>query len=324
MKEAGNFNPVEITPATIQSGETPLAIDWDYLNAGLTETLSEQGVEWQVAVPSDGLFGGYYSQAISAYAPHPAAARLWQEFLYSDEGQNIWLAGGARPVRLLADRQDVLAALDAGDRDDRRLVEDDAATLYIDKGIGRPQVDRHVGGQQPQHPTDHCHDGSKLADRAVACARLTAADQILFAVNALTASPSNRQGPPPVRGSGIAPCSGADPCGSPVPFQAARILRHVRKGRCPELFRFWGSDSMNKAALVKHSVRIAGHATSVSLEPVFWQALCEIAARRGIPVNALLTEIDAARGGNLSSAIRVFVLECCRRGELAPRTSRYA
>jgi putative spermidine/putrescine transport system substrate-binding protein len=102
VKDAGNFNPVEITPATIQSGETPLAIDWDYLNAGLTETLAEQGVEWQVNVPSDGLFGGYYSQAISAFAPHPAAARLWQEFLYSDEGQNIWLGGGARPVRLPA------------------------------------------------------------------------------------------------------------------------------------------------------------------------------------------------------------------------------
>ncbi|SFO88797.1 putative spermidine/putrescine transport system substrate-binding protein [Geodermatophilus dictyosporus] len=102
VKEAGNFNPVEITPATIQSGETPLAIDWDYNNAGLTDTLAEQGVEWQVAVPSDGLFGGYYSQAVSAYAPHPAAARLWQEFLYSDQGQNLYLAGGARPVRLPA------------------------------------------------------------------------------------------------------------------------------------------------------------------------------------------------------------------------------
>jgi putative spermidine/putrescine transport system substrate-binding protein len=100
IKDAGNFNPVEITPATIQSGETPLALDWDYLNAGLTDTLQEQGVTWQVNVPTDGLFGGYYSQAISAYAPHPAAARLWQEFLYSDEGQNIWLKGGARPVRL--------------------------------------------------------------------------------------------------------------------------------------------------------------------------------------------------------------------------------
>ncbi len=102
VKAAGNFNPVEITPATIQSGETPLAIDWDYLNSGLTQTLADQGVQWQVAVPSDGLFGGYYSQAISRFAPHPAAARLWEEYLYSDVGQNTWLAGGARPVRLPA------------------------------------------------------------------------------------------------------------------------------------------------------------------------------------------------------------------------------
>jgi ABC-type Fe3+ transport system substrate-binding protein len=100
IKDVGNFNPVEITPATIQSGETPIAIDWDYLNASFTETFAEEGVEWEVHVPSDGLFGGYYSQAISKFAPHPAAARLWQEFLYSDEGQNIWLKGGARPVRL--------------------------------------------------------------------------------------------------------------------------------------------------------------------------------------------------------------------------------
>jgi predicted DNA-binding ribbon-helix-helix protein len=75
---------------------------------------------------------------------------------------------------------------------------------------------------------------------------------------------------------------------------------------------------MDKAALVKHSVRIAGHATSVSLEPAFWEALCEIAAGRRRSVNALLTEIDAERSGNLSSAIRLFVLESCRRGELLP------
>jgi ABC-type Fe3+ transport system substrate-binding protein len=119
IKDAGNFNPVEITPATIQSGETPIAIDWDYLNASFTETFAEEGVEWEVHVPSDGLFGGYYSQAISKFAPHPAAARLWQEFLYSDEGQNIWLNGGARPVRLPSMEEagtadaDALAALPA-------------------------------------------------------------------------------------------------------------------------------------------------------------------------------------------------------------------
>ena len=50
-------------------------------------------------VPGGTAIAGYYYQAISNDAPHPAAARLWEEFLYSDEGQNLWLAGGARPVR---------------------------------------------------------------------------------------------------------------------------------------------------------------------------------------------------------------------------------
>lgn len=69
-------------------------------------------------------------------------------------------------------------------------------------------------------------------------------------------------------------------------------------------------------AVVKRSVRIAGHATSVSLEAAFWRALGEIARRRAVPLAQLLAEIDAARRGNLSSAIRLFVLESCRRGEL--------
>jgi len=69
--------------------------------------------------------------------------------------------------------------------------------------------------------------------------------------------------------------------------------------------------------IVKRSVRIAGHATSISLEPAFWQALSEIAARRDLSLNALLSQIDAERTGNFSSAIRLFVLASCRGGELA-------
>ncbi len=79
------------------------------------------------------------------------------------------------------------------------------------------------------------------------------------------------------------------------------------------------SAAMRSDKLIKHSVRIAGHATSVSLEPAFWEALCEIAARRRRPLNALLSQIDAERDGSLSSAIRLFVLESCRRGELCDR-----
>ena len=74
---------------------------------------------------------------------------------------------------------------------------------------------------------------------------------------------------------------------------------------------------MSTGGIVKRSVRIAGHPTSVSLEAEFWQALCEIAAARRLPVNALLAAIDAGRSGNLSSAIRLFVLDRVRAGELS-------
>ena len=58
----------------------------------------------------------------------------------------------------------------------------------------------------------------------------------------------------------------------------------------------------------KRSVIIAGHATSVSVEAEFWEALRTIAERRGLSLNALIAEIDAGRSGNLSSAIRIHVL----------------
>jgi putative spermidine/putrescine transport system substrate-binding protein len=95
LKAAGNFLPVDPTPATIESGQTPVVVDWDYLNAAETAKLPS----WKVFVPPGKPVAGYYFQAISNDAVHPAAARLWEEFLYSDEGQNLWLAGGARPVR---------------------------------------------------------------------------------------------------------------------------------------------------------------------------------------------------------------------------------
>ena len=69
------------------------------------------------------------------------------------------------------------------------------------------------------------------------------------------------------------------------------------------------------AGVVKRSVAIAGHRTSVSLEAPFWDALKDMAAARGVSVQALVGEIDAGRGGaNLSSAIRVFVLREARPG----------
>lgn len=100
LHAAGSFNPVEATPATMEKGETPIVITWDYLNASYADELSGKGIDWQISVPEDGIFAQYYSQAVVKWAPHPAAARLWQEFLYSPEGQNLWLKGYARPVLL--------------------------------------------------------------------------------------------------------------------------------------------------------------------------------------------------------------------------------
>jgi putative spermidine/putrescine transport system substrate-binding protein len=102
LKQAGNFVPVQATAATIKAGTTPVVINWDYLN---TASVVGQGSTWKVFVPSNAILGGYYAQAINKNAPHPAAARLWEEFLYSQGahgGQNLWLAGGARPVEMTA------------------------------------------------------------------------------------------------------------------------------------------------------------------------------------------------------------------------------
>ncbi|MET7573905.1 ABC transporter substrate-binding protein [Streptomyces sp. NPDC005492] len=98
LKKNGNYTPVESTPATVEKGETPISIDWDYLNAGYADEFKSKGVDWKVTIPSDGQYAQYYSQAINKDASHPAAARLWQEYLYSTEGQNLWLKGYARPA----------------------------------------------------------------------------------------------------------------------------------------------------------------------------------------------------------------------------------
>ncbi len=98
LRQMGNFVPVQASPGTIRDGSTPVVFDWDYLSLASVKDVPG----WKVFVPPNAVLGGYYAQAINKNAPHPAAARLWQEFLFSDAGQNLWLAGGARPVRLTA------------------------------------------------------------------------------------------------------------------------------------------------------------------------------------------------------------------------------
>ncbi len=98
LNTKGNFVPVIAKTATVAAGETPVRITWTY-NALADKDKLAGNPAVEVVVPTSGRFGGMYVQAISAYAPHPNAAKLWMEFLYSDEGQNIWLKGYCNPIR---------------------------------------------------------------------------------------------------------------------------------------------------------------------------------------------------------------------------------
>jgi putative spermidine/putrescine transport system substrate-binding protein len=98
LNQAGNFVPVIANSGTLASGETPIILEWDYLALANRDTLAgNPNVE--VVVPQTGILGGVYLQAISAYAPHPNAAKLWMEHLYSDEGQLVWLGAYGHPIR---------------------------------------------------------------------------------------------------------------------------------------------------------------------------------------------------------------------------------
>src|SRR6266545_4913366 len=100
LNGAGNLVPVIGNSALLTKGETPILITWDYLGLGYRDAAAGNP-PIEVVVPKSGRFAGVYVQAISAYAPHPNAAKLWMEFLYSDEGQLTWLTPPAycHPIR---------------------------------------------------------------------------------------------------------------------------------------------------------------------------------------------------------------------------------
>jgi len=81
--------------------------------------------ELAVVVPKSGVLAGVYVQGISAYAPHPNAAKLWMEFLYSDEGQNIWLKGYCNPARF-----DAMKAANAIPADLLAKLPDTSGTVF--------------------------------------------------------------------------------------------------------------------------------------------------------------------------------------------------
>lgn len=98
LNRAGNLVPLIANNGLVATGEIPVRITWDYNALSAIDTF-EGNPKAEVVIPATGRFAGVYVQAISAYAPHPNAAKLWMEFLYSDEGQLIWMKGYCHPIR---------------------------------------------------------------------------------------------------------------------------------------------------------------------------------------------------------------------------------
>ena len=98
LNDSGNFVPVDGEAAAVAQGTTPIVMNWDYNLLSMRDKMAGNP-EIDVVIPKTGVVAGVYIQAISAYAPHPNAAKLWMEHLYSDEGQLLWLAGYCHPIR---------------------------------------------------------------------------------------------------------------------------------------------------------------------------------------------------------------------------------
>jgi len=98
LNEAGNFVPIDGDSRTVGIGETPILIDWNY-NSIANDMALAGNPDLVTNVPTKGSIAGMYVQAISAYAPHPNAAKLWMEYIYSDEGQLKYAEGFCYPIR---------------------------------------------------------------------------------------------------------------------------------------------------------------------------------------------------------------------------------
>ena len=98
LNASGNLIPLIANNGLVAKGEIPVRITWDYNGLAAIDSFDGNPAA-TVVIPETGRFAGVYVQAISAYAPHPNAAKLWMEFLYSDEGQTIWMEGYCHPIR---------------------------------------------------------------------------------------------------------------------------------------------------------------------------------------------------------------------------------
>lgn len=106
LKKAGNYIPTVASQATVNSGETPVVLQWSFNNVGWGDSAAGGNPNFKTVIPSGAAVGSYYNQAVASGAADPAAARLWEEYLYTTDVQNLYLAAGAFPAELDAMTQD--------------------------------------------------------------------------------------------------------------------------------------------------------------------------------------------------------------------------
>ena len=146
LNDAGNFVPVNGKAAALAQGTTPIDRRLGLQRSWPGSDGFDGNPQAEVVVPSDAVVAGVYIQAISAYAPHPNAAKLWMEYLYSDEGQLGWLAGYCHPIRF-----------------------NDMAARSVDPGRpDRPSCRRPTLYAKAVFPTLDEQDAAKKADHAKA------------------------------------------------------------------------------------------------------------------------------------------------------------
>lgn len=99
LADGGYLIDTSSNAAALETGEAAVTFDWNYNYTGIQDNMESAGVDLQVVVPSDGVFGNYYAQPLTAASPQPNAGRLWIEWLLSDEGATSYAKSGAVPAR---------------------------------------------------------------------------------------------------------------------------------------------------------------------------------------------------------------------------------
>lgn len=98
LSKAGVYIPLQANVANLANQQVLISLDWSFNMPGAAQVLQKSGIDFTATVPTDGVMGGYYCDAITNGAPHPNAARLWLEWVTSGKGALLYIDGGAIPA----------------------------------------------------------------------------------------------------------------------------------------------------------------------------------------------------------------------------------